>query len=167
MVRRFSNNGTSSIFNNIKWFNSIADYMILILFLATIISGFLLKKSIKNTDCSVNSLIMEIENVTATHFLNYISIYLLSCIGLSINNLEDIFVFVFTMILIGYIYVTNNMFYINPTLNFFGYKIYNAKIKFCNTDEITKTIIVANKNVKVKPKEIIKTSRKSDFVLIK
>ena len=38
-----------------------------------------------------------------------ISVYLLSCIGLSLNNIVDVLVLVFLMALVGYIYITNDL----------------------------------------------------------
>jgi len=74
------------------------------------------------------------KNETVNYFFNYIAVYLISCIGLSLTRYADLFVVVFLMLLIGFIYVSNNIIYLNPVLNLIGYKLSSnfSKINFTN-----------------------------------
>ncbi len=56
---------------------------------------------------------------------NYLFIYVIPLLGLDFSNAKNIAVVIFLVILIGYLYIKNDMIYINPVLNIlFGYNIY-------------------------------------------
>lgn len=168
LIRRFTYEDKFLIPEKINLFNGTSDYINILLLILSVFSIIQLKRAIKNSGEGTHSLVMEVENKTASHFLNYISIYLISCVGLSINKPEDVFVFIFLMFLIGYIYISNNMFYINPTLNLMGYKVFDVKLEFFVSQGIESTILVANQKKDIKIGTIIETSmNNSGFVFLK
>lgn len=153
--------------NNCIFFDEINDYAIVILFVLCIGSFIYLLGKIKTTKTDkfykINSMIDE----TSNYYFNYISIYLLSCLGLSLNNVVDNFVFLFVMLIVGYIYISNNMIYMNPTLNFIGYKVYDVNVDSLNTnDKNLQSIIIINKKLNIKVKDEITASGKSGFIFV-
>lgn len=150
---------------NMKLFDEINDYAILLMVSLSIISFIYLKRKITNTIGRKKYIVKQIKNETSNYYFNYISIYLLSCLGLSLNSIVDCFVFVFLMAIVGYIYISNNMVYMNPVLNFMGYNIYDCKLESQNTnDKDFDTILVASKTLKIDIKTEIKGTGKQDFV---
>lgn len=94
-------------------------------------------------------------------------VYLLSCIGLSLNSMVDVFVFCFLMILIGYIYVSNQMIYMNPFLQLFHYRIYEGKLFSPSTNkEIKNAIVVCPKSVQIEESKKYWDSAKENFIRI-
>ena len=137
------------------FFDEINDYAIAVLLIMTIVSVAYLFRLTKKTDGSHKYVVKEINDQTGTVYFNYISVYLLSCIGLSLNNAPDVLIFVFLMLLIGFIYVSNRMTYMNPVLQLFQYRIYEGTLYSPSTQEELKNVIV------VCPKEVILEESKS------
>ena len=149
------------------FFDEINDYAIIVLLLLTIVSAIYLLRLTKRTDCSHEYEIMEINEQTGTVYFNYISVYLLSCIGLSLNNTADVFVFCFLMILIGYIYVSNQMTYMNPVLQLFHYRIYEGILFSPSTNkEIKYAIVICPKKIRIEESKKYWGSAKEDFIHI-
>lgn len=154
-------------FKTAHFFDEINDYAIIVLLLLTIVSAIYLLRLTKRTDCSHEYEIMEINEQTGTVYFNYISVYLLSCIGLSLNNAADVFVFCFLMILIGYIYVSNQMTYMNPVLQLFHYRIYEGKLFSPSTNkEIKNAIVICPKKIRIEESKKYWGSAKEDFIHI-
>lgn len=53
--------------------------------------------------------VVEVSDETGNCYFNYISIYLLSCMGLSLSNILDCVVLVCVMLIVGYIYISNSI----------------------------------------------------------
>ena len=88
--------------------------------------------------------------------------------GLTLNSIVDCFVFLFVMIIVGYIYISNNMMYMNPVANIMGYKVYNCILDSVNTsDNNIVSIVVAPKSIVVKKGEMIQASGKQGFIYVK
>lgn len=139
-------------FNEIILFNQLNDYFFCILLIITISSGIYLSVILKRSKESnpLDFHLVQVKNETSEYFLNYISIYLLSCIGLSINSITDMAVFVIIMIIVGYIYIENNLIYINPTANFMGYKIYTATVYRDKAENSFECLLIAHRDIKLK-----------------
>lgn len=122
--------------------------MITILTLLSIILAVILIVLIKRTKKSGKEdyLIVEIENETDKHYFNYLMLYFLPCIGLSIGNLPDVFVLIIIMIIIGIVYVSNELIYINPMLTFGGFKVFSAEVRHISNSKggINRKIIISN-----------------------
>ena len=74
----------------------------------------------------------------------HISVYLLSCIELSLNHTVDAFVLMF---LVGDIYIPHDLIYLNPTLYMMGYRACNAKLYAEATGETVEGVIVCKNGV--------------------
>lgn len=115
-------------YKGIIWFNQIDDCMIVVFLVLTVVLFLWLKKFLKPVSNGHKYIIQDFENETDKYFFSYISIYFLPCIGLSINSITDIFILVSIMLIVGYVYVTNDLIYINPTMSMLGYKIYSVQL---------------------------------------
>jgi len=148
-------------------FDEINDYSIVALSILWIGSLIYLIVKINTTKGEKDYVIKEMTDETSNYYFNYISIYLLSCLGLSLNNIVDNFVFVFVMFVVGYIYISNNMIYMNPTLNFLGYKVYDVTLDSLNTnDKNLKSIVIINKKLRIKINDKVKATGKSGFIFV-
>lgn len=148
------------------FFNEINDYAILILFILCLTSYVYLRIKTKNIKGEKYSRVISVQNETSNYYFNYISIYLLSCLGLTLNNIVDVFVLLFLMIIVGYIYISNKMTYMNPTLNLMGYNIYNMRVKIESTGQEIDSIVIAKKNIAFKTGTRIKGTIKQDFMFV-
>lgn len=148
------------------YFDEVNDYAIIALLLLSIIS-FLYLRNITNKSGGVHYYnIITIEDQTGNVYFNYISIYLLSCMGLTLNSIVDVFVLIFIMVIVGYIYISNHMTYMNPVLQFLGFKIYEGSIKSESTGRMIHSVIIVNKSIFLKPESTYIGSGKEDFIFI-
>ena len=154
-------------FASATWFNEINDWAVCILALAIVISAIYLWRALGKGTSSKKYLIKEVVDETGNYYFNYISIYLLSCMGLTLNSIVDCFVFLFVMIIVGYIYISNNMMYMNPVANIMGYKVYNCILDSVNTnDKDISSIVVAPRLVAVNKGKMIQASGKQGFIYV-
>ncbi len=131
-----------------------------------IVSFFYLKHLTKK-DCDTHYYeIKHIEDQTGNIYFNYISVYLLSCLGLTLNSIVDVFVLLFLMLLVGYIYISNHMTYMNPVLQFMGYKIYEGDVFSKSTGKTIHSIIIVRKDTLIVHEETYIGSGKDDFIYI-
>lgn len=153
----------------IKLFDEVNDYALVLLIFLCLSSFMYLQRKIKSTEGKKYYKIVSVEDQTSNYYFNYISIYLLSCLGLTLNNIVDVFVLSFLMLIVGYIYISNRMTYMNPTLNLIGYKVYNAELlrKSSNNDKTFKSIIIAPKRIIIKENSEIIATGKQDFIFVK
>ena len=141
---------------NAFWFNKPNDYcnvVLISLICFSIISLFIFLKRTSGDDIYT---IESFSNESSTYSFSYISLYLISCFNLSLNNYSDIFILIFINIIIGIIYVTNDLIYINPILQLIGYKIYMANISYTDNSikiENHNTIILIKPKIQIKKNE--------------
>jgi len=169
ILERITDNGNFiDVINKVKnmiLFDEINDYAVTFMSILSIVSFIYLKIKITKTTGRKQYVVKKVVNETSNYYFNYISIYLLSSLGLSLNSIVDCFAFAFLMFIVGYIYISNNMVYMNPMLNFMGYKIYDCELKSCNTNENDfSTILVAPNKMKIHIGDKIKGTGKLDFV---
>lgn len=171
ILERTTNGGKFLSLTNRKFifFDEINDYALVALMILCIVSFMYLKIKINNTDGNKYYKVISVQNETSNYYFNYISVYLLSCLGLTLNNIVDVFVLLFLMVIVGYIYISNRMTYINPTLNLLGYKVYSTKLKqeSASNAKTFKSIIIAPKDIDVKENIVIKATGKQDFIFVK
>lgn len=150
------------------WFDEVNDWAVCVLALAIVTSAVYLWRALGKETSSKKYFITEMSDESGNYYFNYISIYLLSCMGLTLNYIVDCFVFLFVMVIVGYIYISNNMMYMNPVANIMGYKVYNCVLDSVNTsDNNIVSIVVAPKAVVVKKGETIQASGKQGFIYMK
>ena len=170
VLERCTNSGCFDIswtkIKNAHYFDEVNDYAILILVALSLVSMFYLMKITQKRGGEHFYKIIEVEDQTGNVYFNYISIYLLSCLGLTLNSIVDVFVLFFVMILVGYIYVSNHMTYMNPTLQFLGYKVYEGKVNVLSTNENFQTVIISDKKLLISIDSSYVGSGKEDFICL-
>ncbi len=170
LLERCTNSGRFDIswtkIKNAHYFDEVNDYAILILVALSLVSMFYLMKITQKRGGEHFYKIIEVEDQTGNVYFNYISIYLLSCLGLTLNSIVDVFVLFFVMILVGYIYVSNHMTYMNPTLQFLGYKVYEGKVNVLSTNENFQTVIISDKKLLISIDSSYVGSGKEDFICL-
>lgn len=64
-------------------------------------------------------------NITSEIFFNSYSLFVITALSLpNYNNKIDILIYLFVFITLGIIYISNEMYHINPTISLLGYKYY-------------------------------------------
>lgn len=91
-------------FKSATWFDEVNDWAVCILALAIVVSAVYLWKALGNGTSPKKYLITEVSDETGNYYFNYISIYLLSCMGLTLNSIVDCFVFLFVMVIVPTLY---------------------------------------------------------------
>ncbi len=170
ILERITDNGkliiTIEKLKSAHFFDEINDYMIVTLALISVMSVIYLFVLLRKNGSAHEYTIIDVEDQTGNYYFNYISIYLLSCMGLTLNKVVDVFVLFFLMIIVGYIYISNHMTYMNPILQFLGYRVYEGILYSNATSEQFESIIVISKNQKLRKGSIVWGSGKDDFVFI-
>ncbi|MBE7082290.1 MAG: hypothetical protein E7378_01235 [Clostridiales bacterium] len=72
------------------------------------------------------------QNLTDQHFLGYFSLFVLFAVSFEIEMYSMAIIFFVVMFMIGVVYIKNDMYYINPLLNIFGYSFY--KVVYINSN---------------------------------
>ena len=62
------------------------------------------------------------ENITSEYYFTYFSLFVISFFGVDPTQLKDVLIFAFIMLLIIWVYIANDMYFVNPVLNIFRYK---------------------------------------------
>ncbi len=67
--------------------------------------------------------------ITASDFdhLTFLSTYIIPLITFNLNEPRSFIVVLVLLLMIGVIYIKSNLYYLNPTLLLFGYRVYKAK----------------------------------------
>lgn len=82
-----------------------------------------------NHDEPVEIVIISKTNITDQHFLGYFSLFVLFSLSFDLSKISMFMVFILILILIGIVYIKNNLYYINPFLNILGYNFYDVTYK--------------------------------------
>lgn len=132
------------IINHNLTFNVLNTTFFILLIIVIIVGSFGTFKIIYDDQIkSTYVTIVESDNITDQHFLGYFSLFVLSAVSFDLSKVNMAVVFVFIIVMIGIVYIKNQLFYINPFLNIFGYNFY--KISYIE-DNKTKTDYVFCKN---------------------
>lgn len=140
--------------------------ILLILFLSGIC--FLLYLLKKHNEFAQDKIeVSEIENVTSES-MTYIITYLIPFLSLNLNSTINLYCILLLIITIGIIYVNSDMLYINPLLNFFGYKTFKISGKILNHNKKVKDVflITPRKIPKIYEKNIVNFLQYEDEILI-
>jgi hypothetical protein len=157
---------SASKFETAVFFDEINDYAIMVLLAMIVLSVLYLKMLLRQTEGTHYYSIVDIEDQTGNVYFNYISIYLLSCLGLTLSSIVDVFVLLFLMLIVGYIYISNHMTYMNPLLQLLGYKVYEGTVHSDSTNKDFQSIIIAPKNLILQKGQTYTGSGKEDFIFI-
>ena len=74
------------------------------------------------------------------------------------------FIFLIVLVLIGVVYIKNDMYYINPLINILGYSFYDLEIK-TKSGEVKKIKVFFKGSVKINAKYIVK-DKFSNFIFL-
>lgn len=83
-----------------------------------------------NNTIEVKIKILKKTSITEQYFLGYFSLFVLFALSFELERVSMFVVFCIIIILIGIVYIKNDLFYINPFLNILGYNFYD--ITFIN-----------------------------------
>lgn len=65
------------------------------------------------------------ENITADYYFTYFSLFVISFFGVDPTKLKDVLILSVLMVLIIWVYMANEMYFVNPVLNIVGYKAFS------------------------------------------
>ncbi len=147
-------------------FGFVEFYVILFFVTLSIMSFLLLKKMLNGLkdyeDEAFQLKVTSIKNVNYQYVITYFSTYIFPFITVNLSTIAGILQFSVLWGLIGYIYVKNNLVFINPTLNiFFKYNIYETDMEYQDEGEIISfTAILLSKKDRnsIKKVQVIKES---------
>ena len=133
---------------NLTWnkFSHWFVFSLIILFFVTLIFGLCFvygpsKKTTKKIE------LLEVKNLTGNYFLEYFSLFGLLALSFDISNPFQLIVLAVIMLLIAIVYITNNLYYINPLYNLLGYKFMTVKYKCQNGQKIYEANIFTRKSL--------------------
>lgn len=153
------------IINNNLTFNFLNTFMVFFLIFLTFFGVFGVILTIYNKNLkSTNIEIVDFKNSTDQHFLSYFSLFVLFALSFEIEKVCMAVVFILILILIGIVYIKNNLYYINPFLNILGYSFYDITIIDQNGQNSTIKIFYKGMP-KLNNKYVIKTGV-SNFIIM-
>ncbi|MBU1598430.1 MAG: hypothetical protein KKE98_08365 [Nanoarchaeota archaeon] len=76
-------------------------------------------------------------------YLEYIIAYIIPFLGFNPNNVADMIALIIVFIIIGILYIRSDLIYMNPVLNFLGYKMFKVTLAEGNLMVISKKVGVA------------------------
>ena len=113
------------IINGNRTFNVLNTIILISFAIAIIIGSVGLSLALKNDKApTTNVKIIKTTNITDQHFFAYISIFILFTLSFDISNMAMFITTVAILVIIGFVYIHNKIFYINPLLNLLGYSFY-------------------------------------------
>jgi hypothetical protein len=95
-----------------------------------------------------------VKNRTDEYYFSYFSIFILSLFAFSFTKMVDIIIFVIILGLFGIVYIKNDLFFMNPTLNIFQSYIFECYYK--KGEEMKSVLLISHR--KIQPGEIIDVS---------
>ena len=82
--------------------------------------------------------------------MGYVSAYLIPFLAIDLSNWRQVLALAAFMLLLGYLYVTTSLIYINPLLRLLGYYVYEVEFERCGSQRfISKRVLAANDCVEV------------------
>ena len=83
--------------------------------------------------------LVKAENITADYYFTYFSLFVISFFSVDPTVPKDVLIFSFLMVLIIWVYIVNEMYFVNPVLNILRYKsfsiVYHKNLKLEEDDE--------------------------------
>jgi len=137
--------------------------LILIAIISIVFAFIFLKKPLKNNYDKV--LLLEVKNHTPQYFLSYFALFVLLAFSFDIKDSYYLIILLCLIIIIGIVYISNELFFLNPLFNLIGYKIYYIEYKKekSNIKQFT-YLITRTSLLKQKNSEIIVDNSEYDFV---
>ncbi len=79
--------------------------------------------------------------------LNFLFSNILPIVTLNFEEIANTILFVALLVILGYIFIRNDMFYINPLYDIFGLRIYEATVLIGKATHPRKTILISRKKI--------------------
>lgn len=114
----------------------IAELLFIILIGLLVI--WLIKRDRKTSAYTVT--LKSVKNRSAEYYLAYYSLFILALIEFSLTDPVDLAVLILLLIVLGIVYIKNNLFFMNPTINIFRSFIYEVEY-ITNQSTITKLVV--------------------------
>ena len=107
---------------NEKNFYLLLNYPLIIVTIVWILIGIIFTIFIMNNKkLAVDRVVViDVKNKTAEYYTQYFSMFVLSLIGISFINIPELIAFFSIIVVLGVVYIKNDLFYINPTINLFN-----------------------------------------------
>lgn len=151
------------IINHNLTFNVLNTTFFILLIIVIIVGSFGTFKIIYDDQIkSTYVTIVESNNITDQHFLGYFSLFVLSAVSFDLSKVNMAVVFVFIIVMIGIVYIKNQLFYINPFLNIFGYNFY--KISYIEDNKIKTNYVFCKNDIVVGLGYYVKFNKNFSFV---
>ena len=128
------------------YFNPFLITELLLMISIAIMLSILLKRSKKTATKRIK--ITAVKNRTAEYYLAYNALFVLSLIGFSLTDITDIVVLSLLFFILGFVYVKNDLYFINPTINIFRSYIY--EIEYADGKEMVGKLVIAKEKLKIK-----------------
>lgn len=115
---------------NENWsFNFLNSFLLILMLIFSLFGIFTLLSTIKKFNITKGKQVKVLvkQNTTDQHFLGYFSLFVLFAVSFEIEMYSMAFIFLVILILIGIVYIKNDMYFINPLLNIFGYSFYEIE----------------------------------------
>ena len=109
-------------------FNVTNTIMILLNLTLIIIGGLGVLYYLKKVEFETIEII-EMKNITRDDFLPYFPLFVLFALAFELEFVSMAVVYALILIMLGVVYVKNQMFYINPFLNIIGFSTFEVKYK--------------------------------------
>ena len=114
------------IINNNLSFNFLNTSTLVILSVLIIFGIYGSHISIKHPRTQTTKIkVLKQTSITEQYFLGYFSLFVLFALSFELERVSMFIVFVIIIFLIGFVYIRNDLFYINPFLNILGYNFYD------------------------------------------
>ena len=89
--------------------------------------------------------VKEFKNVTRENFLPYFPLFVLFALAFELEYISMAVVYVLILVMVGIVYIKNELFYINPFLNIIGFDIYEVIVT--RDGEKEKRFLYSNKRL--------------------
>ena len=102
----------------------------------------------KSKDLSKEIVVLSATNITDKHFLGYFSLFVLFALQLDLTFVSGYVTYIFILTFIGFVYIKNSLYYINPLLNILGYSFYDIVYTDLKNNNKENSKIFAKKELK-------------------
>ena len=123
----------------------VISSFLIFLIITFIIAVIFVKKPLRNDSCKV--VLIEVKNLTDSYFLGYFALFVMLDLSFDLMSLESLIIPAILIIIIGVVYISNDLYYINPLFNLFGYKFFDIKYQKNNVNKQYSVRIFSKNNL--------------------
>lgn len=117
-------------------FYLIGEFIVILLIVGALY--FLMKGNKKTSVYTIT--IQAVKNRSAEYYLTYYSLFVLALMGFSLTDPVDLVILILLFVMLGIVYIKNDLFFMNPTINIFQSYIYEVEY-ITNQTVVSKLII--------------------------